>query len=642
MLKYLQNKGIKTNKGFLALTSTLIITAVLMMAISATSTSSFFARFDALGSEFKRVSLGLSESCLNAALLKITQNFCYDPTADPDYVSGEGVKVDVGPDSCYISSVTYDTPDCDADKRTVTIKTTAQYPEQNGSWSSNKIVATIQNPAISVTTPPPTCSFLVSPASITQGQNVTIQWSTSGNATALDVVQSIGATNTTIYSGLPSGSPITDAPSASASYSATITGPGGSTQCVPTDSVGVEPPADCADTVLMLDRTGSMANSYPCPGCLQGERDAANGLLDLYDNLDPLPKTSVGVFGAIGSTSTSSFNAEIRQGLTTVYSSLYNAVTTGLATASGGTNLTSAISISDGELNSGNHTMGKNKVLILISDGKATYPSPNPNQSATNAANAAKLATGPGKASDNIPTEIFTIHFGGSGPNNVDQNFLATLATNSANDQFTSGTSPDTGYLPPQANFGDGSSSWSNPTGVYSDGGASASNNTSGRHRFYNFGFLSSPNSIPSGATIRGIEVAADARSSDSNGCSLGVSLSWNGGSTWSNGSTNPSITKSITGLENTYIFGGSSNLSAWGSHSWIPNDFNNGNFRLRIHDVDPGLGCDNSATTFVDYLRAKVYFDGVINVSDENADDDHFFIAPTSADMPVVFDTVG
>ena len=461
MLKYLQNKGIKTNKGFLALTSTLIITAVLMMAISATSTSSFFARFDALGSEFKRVSLGLSESCLNAALLKITQNFCYDPTADPDYVSGEGVKVDVGPDSCYISSVTYDTPDCDADKRTVTIKTTAQYPEQNGSWSSNKIVATIQNPAISVTTPPPTCSFLVSPASITQGQNVTIQWSTSGNATALDVVQSIGATNTTIYSGLPSGSPITDAPSASASYSATITGPGGSTQCVPTDSVVVEPPADCADTVLMLDRTGSMADSYPCPGCLQDERDAANGLLDLYDDLNPLPKTSVGVFGAVGAPNP--YNAVILQTLTTNYTNLYNAVSNGLATASSWTNLSSAISVSDTELNnSSRHTLGKNKVLILISDGKTTHPttSPGPEQLATNAANAAKSATGPGKASDNIPTEIFTIHFGGSGPNNVDQNFLATLATNSANDQFTSGTSPDTGYLPPQANFGDGSSSW--------------------------------------------------------------------------------------------------------------------------------------------------------------------------------------
>src|SRR3989344_1241599 len=140
MLKYLQNKGIKTNKGFLALTSTLIITAVLMMAISATSTSSFFARFDAMGNEFKRVSLGLSESCLNAALLKLTQNFCYDPTDDSDYeeiynTGDYGVRIDVGPDSCYISEVEYDTNDCDAEKRIVTMKTVAQYPDNNGAWS---------------------------------------------------------------------------------------------------------------------------------------------------------------------------------------------------------------------------------------------------------------------------------------------------------------------------------------------------------------------------------------------------------------------------------------------------------------------------------------------------------------------------
>ncbi len=60
--------------GFIALMSTLILTAVLVGVMFTANTSSFYSRYDALGAEFKRVSLGLSESCSNAALLKIAQN----------------------------------------------------------------------------------------------------------------------------------------------------------------------------------------------------------------------------------------------------------------------------------------------------------------------------------------------------------------------------------------------------------------------------------------------------------------------------------------------------------------------------------------------------------------------------------------
>lgn len=130
--------------GFIALTSTLILSAVLVMLMITTSTSSFFTRFDALYGEFKRVSLGLSESCLNIALLKIAQNYNYLPP-----VGGE--IINVGIDTCTIKSITcLDNPCEDTmGRKKLEIETGAKYPSSNGSWSTNKIKISAQNPAIS-------------------------------------------------------------------------------------------------------------------------------------------------------------------------------------------------------------------------------------------------------------------------------------------------------------------------------------------------------------------------------------------------------------------------------------------------------------------------------------------------------------
>ena len=102
-------KPTKNERGFIALISVIILTAILTVLIFTTSVAGFFARFDALGSEFKRVSLGLSEACSNAALLKIAEDYDYDITQDPDYDdTRDGVVVDVGGNTCLIKSVDYD------------------------------------------------------------------------------------------------------------------------------------------------------------------------------------------------------------------------------------------------------------------------------------------------------------------------------------------------------------------------------------------------------------------------------------------------------------------------------------------------------------------------------------------------------
>jgi hypothetical protein len=76
-------------RAFVALMSVVIISAILLMYVFVLSSSSFFARFDSLDRENKRISLSRAESCVNAALLKIAQDAAYAPTA-PETVTVSG------------------------------------------------------------------------------------------------------------------------------------------------------------------------------------------------------------------------------------------------------------------------------------------------------------------------------------------------------------------------------------------------------------------------------------------------------------------------------------------------------------------------------------------------------------------------
>ena len=80
-------KTSQTNRGFIALISAIIISAVLLAAVSTIGASAFYARFDSLNAEYKRVSLGLSESCVSEALLKIAQNYAYAPAPLGDSIT---------------------------------------------------------------------------------------------------------------------------------------------------------------------------------------------------------------------------------------------------------------------------------------------------------------------------------------------------------------------------------------------------------------------------------------------------------------------------------------------------------------------------------------------------------------------------
>lgn len=63
----------KYQRGFVALMSVIIISAILLMYVFTLGISSFFNRFDVLDGENKRTSLGLAEACVSASMLRVAK-----------------------------------------------------------------------------------------------------------------------------------------------------------------------------------------------------------------------------------------------------------------------------------------------------------------------------------------------------------------------------------------------------------------------------------------------------------------------------------------------------------------------------------------------------------------------------------------
>ncbi|MBI4760880.1 MAG: S8 family serine peptidase [Chloroflexota bacterium] len=170
-----------------------------------------------------------------------------------------------------------------------------------------------------------------------------------------------------------------------------------------------------------------------------------------------------------------------------------------------------------------------------------------------------------------------------------------------------------TGYLSPSANAavtsgsGDNNGYESSPANAYANDGAVATDLNSGtgtsttytstqkdRHVFYNYGF-----SIPSGATITGIEVRVDARADKASGTrQIYVQFSWDGGVTWTTALSTPNLGTS----EATYILGGTTNT--WG-RTWSASDFSNANFRVRVIDVSS----NNARDFYLDWIAVNVTY---------------------------------
>ena len=151
-----------------------------------------------------------------------------------------------------------------------------------------------------------------------------------------------------------------------------------------------------------------------------------------------------------------------------------------------------------------------------------------------------------------------------------------------------------TNYMSPTANApvttqaGDNNGFQTNAANAQTDNGLFAVDTNSGtgsstsctdtkkdKHIFYNYNF-----SIPSGATLLGIDVRLDAKADATSGSpKLCVQLSSDGGVTWTTAKATPKLTKN----EATYLLGSASDL--W-SRTWTNENFSNASFRVRVISV--------------------------------------------------------
>lgn len=83
-------------RGFIALTSAMVISALLIVLTFTLNANSFFNRFAILETEYKARSLALAEACADYALLKIAQDPAYTPSNE---------RVVIGSEQCVIVSV---------------------------------------------------------------------------------------------------------------------------------------------------------------------------------------------------------------------------------------------------------------------------------------------------------------------------------------------------------------------------------------------------------------------------------------------------------------------------------------------------------------------------------------------------------
>jgi len=88
----------KSQQGYIALISVIIISVVLILLSVSLATSGFFTRFNVLDAESKQQSNWLTESCVNLAVLHLAEGS-----------TGIG-NINVGSRSCNIVSVTNNSP----------------------------------------------------------------------------------------------------------------------------------------------------------------------------------------------------------------------------------------------------------------------------------------------------------------------------------------------------------------------------------------------------------------------------------------------------------------------------------------------------------------------------------------------------
>ncbi|SRR3989344_428906 len=118
----MKNMPPRSEKGFIALFTAIILSVVLILVSISLNRGGYLTRWETLDAEYKNRSLALAEACLDMAMLKLANN--------PTYAGGE-TNLMVGYDKCDIGAVS-------AGGFQYTINTSAVFPDASV-WSQGAV-----------------------------------------------------------------------------------------------------------------------------------------------------------------------------------------------------------------------------------------------------------------------------------------------------------------------------------------------------------------------------------------------------------------------------------------------------------------------------------------------------------------------
>ncbi|HJR80676.1 MAG TPA: metallophosphoesterase [Anaerolineales bacterium] len=184
-----------------------------------------------------------------------------------------------------------------------------------------------------------------------------------------------------------------------------------------------------------------------------------------------------------------------------------------------------------------------------------------------------------------------------------------------------------------KSNAGDNNGYELNPTYASANDGLAAMDLDSGtspsftcadssmdKHRFFNYDL-----SLPSEASIQGIQVRLDANTDSVVGNpKMCVSLSWNGGTSWTPWKTSPALTNA----EQAYLLGGT--LDTWG-HTWTSAELSNASFQVRVANITG----DNSTDFFLDWMAVHVIYNIAPTTTPTATETPTYTPTPSSTDTP-------
>lgn len=122
-------------RGFIALMSVIIISVMLVSQVFMVSKGGLSVRLDVLNSEHKTISKTLATSCVEAAIIKLNQNYYYLTSVDGEVIS-------IGSKSCTLKKIEH-TVENPAHEKKVIVYTQGQ---SGGSFTNLISVLVAKNP----------------------------------------------------------------------------------------------------------------------------------------------------------------------------------------------------------------------------------------------------------------------------------------------------------------------------------------------------------------------------------------------------------------------------------------------------------------------------------------------------------------